>query len=171
MWIPARTSIPQAGHLLADGAGAADRPGRAVEGGEEAVAHRLHLAAAVQGELAPDRGVVALEQLPPAAVAELGRLLGRADDVGEEDRRQRPFGFAGAAAADEELLDLVEQRVDVAGERQVVLARAARRSGRRGSPRPSSGPGAAGTIRSPARCRTRVGTSIAGRIARTSISR
>jgi hypothetical protein len=72
----------------------------------------------VQGELPPDRRVVALEQLPPAAVPQLGR----ADDVGEEDRRQRPFGLGRAAAADEELLDLVEQAVEVAGKGQVIVA-------------------------------------------------
>jgi len=64
---------------------------------------------------------VALEQRPPVAVAEAGRQVGRADDVGEEDRRQRPFGLGGAAA-DQELLDLVEQRVLVADVGQMVDA-------------------------------------------------
>ena len=99
---------PEAGDIVLDRAGAADRPRRPVEGGEEAVAHRLHLVAAVAGKLAADGGVVAFEQRPPAAIPQLRRLLGRADDVGEEDRRQRPFGLGRAAAADQELLDLVE---------------------------------------------------------------
>jgi hypothetical protein len=68
----------------------APEPARAVEGGEEAVAHRLHLAAAVVVELATHGGVVSLEQLAPGAIAELRRSFGRADDVGEEGRRQRP---------------------------------------------------------------------------------
>ena len=55
-------------------------------------------------------GVVRLEQLAPAPVAELGRALGRADDVGEEHRRQHAVR---------------------------LVAPPARRSGTRGSPRGS----------------------------------
>ena len=58
-------------HRLGDRAGAADRPGRAVEGGEEAVAGGVDLLAAEPDQLAPDERVVALEQVAPAPVAEL----------------------------------------------------------------------------------------------------
>ena len=67
---------------------APDRPGRAVEGREDAVAHRLHLASDEARELAADHGVVGVEQVSPAAVAELTDEVGRADDVAEQDRRQ-----------------------------------------------------------------------------------
>ena len=66
----------------------ADRPRRSVEHGEEAVAGRVDLAAAEARQLGSDRRVMALEQLPPAAVAELRRELRRADDVREQDGRQ-----------------------------------------------------------------------------------
>jgi hypothetical protein len=39
-------------------------------------------------ELPTDEGVVLLEQVAPAAVAEVGRELGGAHDVGEQDRRE-----------------------------------------------------------------------------------
>src|SRR5262249_4753072 len=113
---------PAAAQLALDRGRAADRPRRAVEGGEEAVPHRLHLAAAVDGELPADGGVVALEQVAPAQVAEPGGGLGRADDVGEEDRRQRALDAVGAATADEEFLDLVQQLGLVADREEVVGA-------------------------------------------------
>ena len=73
-------------------------------------------------------GVVPLEQLAPAAVAELGRLCGRADDVGEEDGREHAVGLGGipaAALADsgEEALDLVARAAPDRRERHVPLAR------------------------------------------------
>ena len=76
----------------------------------------------MKGEVSADRGVMALEQLAPAAVTEARGHLGRADDVGEEDRRQRPFGFMALTAADEELFDLVEEGVLVADRGQVIGA-------------------------------------------------
>ena len=56
--------------------------------------------------------MVPLEQPAPSAVAELGRLGGRTDDVGEEDGREDALGLDALrprcrADRDEELLDLV----------------------------------------------------------------
>jgi len=65
-----------------------NRPRRPVEGGEEAVAGRVELAALEAGELAADDSVMPLQQLPPLRVTESCRPLGRADDVGEEDGRE-----------------------------------------------------------------------------------
>src|SRR5205823_6063739 len=42
--------------------------------------------------------VMLLEQLPPSAVAVPHGLLGRADDVGEQDRGQGPGGRGGASS-------------------------------------------------------------------------
>ena len=67
----------------------------------------------MNGQLTPHDRVMALQQVAPAAIPELRRRRGRPDDVGEEDRRERPFGLAGAPAAGEELLHLVEQRVPI----------------------------------------------------------
>src|ERR1700753_23847 len=106
--------------MVADGGGAADGAGRAVEGGEEAVAHRLDLATAVDGELAANDGVVALDEVAPGAVGQSCRGLGRADDVSGEDGGEGALGLVRPAGADQELLDLIEQRVLVADPRQVV---------------------------------------------------
>src|SRR5207302_9396964 len=62
-------------HLL----GTADRPRRSVESGEEAVARGVPLLAAKPKQGAANDGVVALQQLAPAAVSELGSPLRRAD--------------------------------------------------------------------------------------------
>src|SRR5689334_7153280 len=50
---------------LADSEGAADRPRRAVEGGEEAVAGGVHLLAAETPQLRADDLVMLLQKLPP----------------------------------------------------------------------------------------------------------
>src|SRR5581483_266012 len=59
---------------------------RAVEGGKEAVARGLELAAAVALELGAQGRVVLDQHRLPALVADLGELRGRADDVREEKR-------------------------------------------------------------------------------------
>ena len=66
---------PELGDLVADRRGTADRPGRAVEGGQDAVADDLDLGPAEPIELAPDDPVVVREQPLPAGVAQFGRQL------------------------------------------------------------------------------------------------
>src|SRR6266508_155260 len=75
-------------HRVDDRVSAADRSCWTIEGGEEPVAGGVELTAAEAGELPTHTRVVLREQLAPAAVAELGQLRRRADDVGEEHRRQ-----------------------------------------------------------------------------------
>jgi hypothetical protein len=70
--------------FIGNGAGAADAAGRTVKGSKNAVAGRLDLTTAKARQVAPDCGVMIVEKIAPAAVAERGGLLGRADDVGEE---------------------------------------------------------------------------------------
>ena len=92
--------MPHSGSdFLGDGTGAANAARRTVKGGEKAVAGRFHLMTAKAYEVAPDRGVMMVEEVAPTLVAERGGLLGRTDDVGEEncgedaidpDRRPRP---------------------------------------------------------------------------------
>ncbi len=48
-------------------------------------------------QLAANQGVVAVEQGVPAAVAQTGRTLAGADDVGEQDRGQHPVGFGAGS--------------------------------------------------------------------------
>jgi len=57
--------------------------------------------------------VVLLEELAPAAVAELGGAGGRADEVGEEDGGQHAIRSRGLPSARDELPDLGEGRVGV----------------------------------------------------------
>ena len=57
------------------------------------------------------------------AVAERGRALGRADDVGEQHRRQDAVGLRRRAHPGQELLDLVGERGRIARHEQVVVAR------------------------------------------------
>src|SRR5207253_7617752 len=77
------------------------------------VAHRLNLTTAVTIELPADELVVALDELAPPAVPELGGAAGRVDDVGEHDGRQHPVRLALRARTGEELHDLVENLVGV----------------------------------------------------------
>jgi hypothetical protein len=86
-------------------------PGRAVEVGEEAVAGRVHLTATEAYELTADELVVTLEELAPGTVSQLGGVLARSDDVGEEDGREDAVsvGFCPAAG----LPDLVQKALDV----------------------------------------------------------
>ena len=63
---------------------------------------------------------MACEQIPPAAVAQLGDTCRGVDDVGEHHREQCPRPLSPAPAAGEELLDLFDDRLAVADERQGV---------------------------------------------------
>src|SRR5690349_20246017 len=73
---------------LANGRRSKHRPRRAVEDGEETVAGRVELAALELRELTAHDGVMPLQELSPARVAEGRSSLGRADDVHEEDGRE-----------------------------------------------------------------------------------
>jgi hypothetical protein len=75
---------PEADRLdrIASGGRRLDRPSRPVEGGEEPVAGGVELEAADSAQLTPDEGVVARQRVASGCVAEVGRELGRADDVG-----------------------------------------------------------------------------------------
>ena len=100
----------------------ADRTRRAVESREEAVTGGVNFTSAPAGQLPPHRRLMLSKQVTPAAVAEPRGALGRADDVGEEDRRQYAIGVPDRAHAGEELLDLVEHRILVADPRQMIRA-------------------------------------------------
>ena len=110
-----------------------------------------------------------LEQLAPAAVAELDGPLGRADDVGEEDGGQHAVGLRHRPRAGQELLDLVGELVDVRRRRSSGRRREARRTSRPGSWTARYRPSATLTSWSPVRWRTSVGTWIVGRTSRTSM--
>ena len=58
------------GYGVADGTGAMDSPGRAVEGGEEPITGGIDLDAAEPAKEPPDMRVMILQQIPPPPVTE-----------------------------------------------------------------------------------------------------
>jgi hypothetical protein len=83
---------PEVARLLADCASALDRPRWTVEAGEETISGLFDLATPEAPELRAHHRVVALAQLPPSAVAELGGTASGGDDVREQDSREHPVG-------------------------------------------------------------------------------
>src|SRR5437763_1724697 len=112
----------EAAHRIAGRAGAADRARRAIEGGQEPVAECLYLAAPVPFELTAHEGVVATEQVPPAAVTERGGLAGGVHDVREHHCREHAIDDLCRAGPGEELLYIAEDRVGITVEPEMVLA-------------------------------------------------
>src|SRR5829696_1971399 len=108
-------------HLLGHGLRAADRPRRAVERGEEAVARSVLFLAAKARELAPHERVMTSQQLTPALVAELTDPLGRPDDVREEEGCEHRIGDGRYGPATDELLDFVD---DLGGQENAPVVRA-----------------------------------------------
>jgi len=92
---------------------AANRARRPLAEREEPVACGVDLLASEARQLAPNRVVMAPEQLGPRAVAELARLIRRVDDVGEENRRKHTCRHRRRLRTRQELFDLVEDLVAV----------------------------------------------------------
>ena len=126
---------------VADGGRAADRAAGAVEHGERAVAERLHEPPAMALDLLAHQAVVALQQGPPGAVAELRGTLGRADDVGEQHRREHAVADDRSPHTGQEMLDLVGDGV-LRAEPERPLPGKLRHSGRLGCARRRSASGA-----------------------------
>ena len=120
---------PQAPHRVARGHGAPDRPGRTVEDGEEPVTCGVHLPSPEPLELNPDDGSMGIEAVVPRPVTHRRGQLGGTDDVGEQHRGQDPLGPRDGAHAGQELLDLGGERLRVAHEGQVVVARKLHQAG------------------------------------------
>src|SRR5829696_8509571 len=100
--------------------GGGGRPG---EGRQEAVAGRLHLAAAEARELPANELVVPGEQVTPAPVPQLRGARSRVDDIGEHHGEQGSGGFPTPAHAGQALLDLADDRLDFAEEVERVPTR------------------------------------------------
>ncbi len=110
-------------HAVDDLRGAFHGARRSVERREEPVAGGVDLGSAEAHERRPHLPVMGCEQLPPSRVADLGRALRRAHDVGEQDGREPPGGFGPGRRARHELLDRREHRLRLAGPRLPVAAR------------------------------------------------
>src|SRR5207247_9772508 len=106
---------------------APNRPRRAVERREEAVAGGVDLFAPRSHQLAPNEGMVALEQFSPPRVAYFHRCHGGANDVGEHHRGQHPVGLRCCAGrlpnVIKEALYLGDDRRDIGGWRYVAVDR------------------------------------------------
>src|ERR1700676_74779 len=100
-------------HVVDGCACAPDGSGRSIERCEETVAGLLYLASAKALKRGSHCGVVRLEQLSPALVAEPCCLLGRSHDVSEQDGRQDAIGLDNRLIPDQELLDQIENRTRV----------------------------------------------------------
>ena len=148
---------------------AAHRAGRAVEGGEEAVAERLDLLAAVAGERGAHERVMAVEQLAPAAVADLRGPLGRADDVREQDGGEHALGRPRGARAGHELLHLVDDRLDLVEEAAPSRVPGSSTKRAPGTRSRTYSAWRRSTRESSRRRITSVGTRISARMSRTSV--
>jgi hypothetical protein len=115
-------------HGVPDCTGAANGASGSIEGREEPVARRIDLVATELAQLIADEVVVSAEEISPLAVAHLGRLSSRIDDVGEEHRREYALGFTLTALARshnliQEALQFREERLSVAERRPEVASR------------------------------------------------
>jgi hypothetical protein len=102
--------------------GAADGSGRTV-GRQEPVSSRVNVAPPVLGNPAPRDIVVGGEQILPSTISELGGPACRVHDIREQHGREHLVDLWDGPLARNELLHLVEDRVRVSNEGQVVLAR------------------------------------------------
>ena len=107
---------------LAGGDGAPNSSGRTVERCEEPVARSIDLVTVEAGQLVADDRAMGLEEVSPPAVSRFHDTLGRADDVREQDRREDPIGSRGRPDAGEELFELVQDRILILEEGELVCA-------------------------------------------------
>jgi hypothetical protein len=122
--VNARTDVEaEPAYRVDDGRRTSHRSGRPIERREEPVARGLDLTSAPAVELASDGLVVAIDEPLPCTVTDLDGACGRSGDVGEQHGREHAVGFGPSAGSGQEVLDLVRDRVGVAGPHQVVVSR------------------------------------------------
>ena len=110
----------EAADAVSDGGRTLNGPGRSVEGGQKPVSQSLHFLAPEAIELPTNEGVMGIEELTPASVAEFRGPLGGTNDVGEHHGGQDALGRRRTADRAEELLDLVNDPIDVPHVDEVV---------------------------------------------------
>jgi len=98
-------------------------PGCGIEGGEEPVSNGLHLSTPVTPQGRSDHGVMVISHLRPCAMTELCCLLRRSHYVGEENGGGDNIALDRLMTTGQELFDLVHESIDVANEREMILAR------------------------------------------------
>src|SRR2546421_363124 len=119
--VHARTNPkPKVEELVAHVERAADSPGRPVEDGCDAALARVDLAARIPRESRTHDGMMAVDKLAPALVAEPDRVRTGLSHVRAQDGRQHRVRRRRGPHPCEELLDLTEDEVGVAEVRSVV---------------------------------------------------
>ena len=115
-YAPRRGPAPQGTHAVADGLGAGDHPGRAVEQGQRAVTRGVHQPALVAVQLPADQLMEAVDQLPEPGCRRSRRPAGSTRHVDEQHGAQGPVRTGQRPHAGHELLDGIQHLVGVAGE-------------------------------------------------------
>jgi len=98
---------------IADCARAADRSSRSVESRQEPVARRVNLLSPPASKLPAHESMVCLEQVTPAAITEVCRTLGGANDIGHQDSGQHAVRGWAVPHPSQKLLNLVEDLVGI----------------------------------------------------------
>ena len=107
---PARISKAEWPQGVAQCDRATDRPTRTVERREDAVASGLDQTSGVLFDNGAGDDIVTVQQVAPGPIAERRQMLGRSDEVGEQDRSERTVGLGSAVQPAQELLDMLQAR-------------------------------------------------------------
>jgi len=87
----------------------------ALEGCEETVTSRVHLATAEPAKLISHHPIVRVERRPPSTVAHGRKMLRRADDVGEQHGREDSIDVHESTLTDQEIGDFITGATDLLG--------------------------------------------------------
>jgi len=90
---------------VSERSGAPDRPAWPVERRQDAVPRQLHQPPTAPLDDRPAHRVMGIEKGTPATIAEQRRVLGRADDVSEQDGRQSAVSLGDGCATRQEALN------------------------------------------------------------------
>jgi len=121
------TRVKPRTHLDAEGrkgipksARAADPPAGTIECGHESIAGGVHLPSTESLQLASYSLIMTVEEVLPALIAEFCSASSRANDVGEHYGGEDSIRCWGGARTCQELLDLIDDRISVTKEWDVV---------------------------------------------------
>src|SRR2546426_3435779 len=109
-------------HGIGDALRTAYRPRGSLNPRKDAVAGRADVDPAILPKLLPSPPIDALQEIAPTLVSHGRGMIGRADDVGEENRRQNAIRFPHVALASDKFLDLVDDRFGIGGPGEMVGA-------------------------------------------------
>jgi hypothetical protein len=93
-----------------------------IECGDKPVAGRVDLGSAVSAKQASNSSMVSMRELAPLPVAELGGLLGRGDDIGEQHRGKHAMGFGPRPLDPCEVVDRIHDFTSISDPRLAALS-------------------------------------------------